>query len=396
MKLGSLFDGIGGWPLAATRYDIVPVWASEIEAFPIEVTKIRFPNMKHLGDITKINGAEIEPVDVITLGSPCQDLSIAGNRNGMQIICPVCGWVYEYRSIQEAESCPLCCAEPEQTRSNLFHEGMRIIGEMREATNGEYPRFAVWENVPGAFSSNKGADFRAVLEEVTEAQIPIPRSGRWASAGVVRGNGVEVAWRVLDARYWGVPQRRKRIFLVADFAGQCAAKILFKPESLRRNTAESGSPREGTAGGFEDSVGTTGRLMFSCAGYSNYQLGELAATQRAAMAKQTDVDLVVAFHTVAAIDCRSLYESEELSGTLQAKSGGGYSLNYQNPVRIDYAVRRLTPLECERLQGFPDGWTDIPGASDTARYKALGNGMAQPCPDYIMQGIAEVLYDFLY
>jgi len=150
ITLGSLFDGLGGWPLAAAKFGIKPIWASEIEAFPITVTKRHFTDMKHLGDITAIKGNEIEPVDVVTLGSPCQDLSIAGKRAGL-----------------------------DGKRSSLFMEAVRIIREMREVTNGAYPRFAVWENVPGAFSSNKGADFRAVLEEITESKISIPKSGRW-------------------------------------------------------------------------------------------------------------------------------------------------------------------------------------------------------------------------
>ena len=145
MKLGSLFDGIGGFPLAGRRYGITPVWASEIEPWPIKVTEHHFPDMIHLGDLTKISGAEIEPVDIITFGSPCQDLSVAGKREGLA-----------------------------GERSGLFMDAIRIIRQMRDATGGEYPRFAVWENVPGAFSSNKGEDFRAVLEEIAEAEIPMP------------------------------------------------------------------------------------------------------------------------------------------------------------------------------------------------------------------------------
>jgi DNA (cytosine-5)-methyltransferase 1 len=218
LKLGSLFDGIGGFPLVASRHGIEPVWASEIEPFPIKVTQQHFPNMKHLGDITKINGTEIEPVDVITFGSPCQDLSVAGKREGLS-----------------------------GERSGLFMDAVRIIREMRRASGGEYPRFIVWENVPGAFSSNKGEDFRAVLEEIAETEIPMPRSGKWANAGMVRTERIDIAWRTLDAQYWGVPQRRKRIFLVADFGGQCAGEILFESEGLRRDTAESGEAREEVA-----------------------------------------------------------------------------------------------------------------------------------------------------
>lgn len=204
MKLGSLFDGIGGWPLAARHHGIDPVWSSEIEPFPIKVTKIRFPLMKHLGDITQINGSEIQPVDIVTSGSPCQDLSVAGKRAGIQ-----------------------------GKRSGLFMEACRIITEMRESTNGTYPRYAVWENVPGAFSSAGGEDFRVVIEELCRVadeafEVPPPPKGKWEPAGLVEGDGWSLGWRVLDAQYWGVPQRRKRIFLVADFGGRRAGEILFK------------------------------------------------------------------------------------------------------------------------------------------------------------------------
>ena len=239
MKLGSLFDGIGGFPYSATKYGITPVWASEIEPWPIKVTEYHYPDMVHLGDIAQISGAEIEPVDIITFGSPCQDLSVAGKRAGL-----------------------------EGERSGLFGEAVRIIREMRESTNGVYPRFAVWENVPGAFSSNKGQDFRAVLEEVGNAKIPMPKSGRWATAGMVRTETADIAWRVLDAQYHGVPQRRRRIFLVADFRGTSAGEILFKREGLSGHFAESGKKGEevaGAIGGGTDSPMCI-RMREGCAG----------------------------------------------------------------------------------------------------------------------------------
>ena len=217
MTLGSLFDGAGTFPFAGSIFGVVPKWASEIEQFPIEVTKRRLPKMKHLGDITKIDGTTIEPVDVITFGSPCQDLSVAGQRAGLG-----------------------------GERSGLFMEAVRIIKEMRGATNGKYPRYAVWENVPGAFSSNKGEDFRTVLEELCKikdstAVIPRPTNnkGKWKTAGLILADGYSIAWRVLDAQFWGVPQRRRRIFLVADFGGGSAGQILFEQEGLSRSFAES-------------------------------------------------------------------------------------------------------------------------------------------------------------
>ena len=206
MTLGSLFSGSGTCELAGILCGVEPVWASEIEKFPIQVTSKRFPYMKHLGDITKINGSEIKPVDIITFGSPCQNLSVSGNRVGL-----------------------------EGEKSRLFFEAIRVIREMRMATNNEYPRFILWENVPGSFSSNKGHDFRIVLEEIAEAEIPMPSGGRWAKTGMVELHDRQISWRVLDAAGWGVPQRRKRVFLVCDFRGKRAREILFKPESLRRD-----------------------------------------------------------------------------------------------------------------------------------------------------------------
>ena len=196
LKLGSLFDGSGGFPLGGLLCGITPVWASEIEPFPIRVTTKRLPFMKHYGDVSTLNGAELSPVDIITFGSPCQDMSIAGKRAGL-----------------------------DGSRSNLFYEAIRIVKEMRCKTNGKYPRFIVWENVPGAFSSNKGEDFRAVLESVCSVKddkADIPRYEKWPNAGEIMADDYSVAWRVFDAQYWGVPQRRKRIYLVADFGGGCA------------------------------------------------------------------------------------------------------------------------------------------------------------------------------
>lgn len=225
LTLGSLFDGIGGFPLAAIRNGVKPVWASEIEAFPIEVTKVRFPDMVHVGDITQLNGAKLPPVDIICGGSPCQDLSVAGARAGLS-----------------------------GARSGLFMEQIRIVKEMRDADihRGRTgvsvrPRFMVWENVPGAFSSGepKGEDFRVVLEEIVGIKkagihVPEPYPWGWQSAGrIILGDDFTLAWRVLDAQYWGVAQRRKRIFLVADFGGRSADKILFDPESLPGYFAQS-------------------------------------------------------------------------------------------------------------------------------------------------------------
>ena len=510
MKLGSLFDASGTAPLAATICGIEPVWASEIEPYPIKVTKARFPNMKHLGSILDINGAEVEPVDVLCGGSPCQDLSVAGKQKG----------------IHNGE------------RSHLFFEMTRIIKEMRNSTNGKYPRYVIWENVPGAFSSNGGYDFLAVLQafaEIADPDVHVPEPvhrGKterlaWRYAGSIVGDGYSIAWRTVDARYWGVPQRRRRIYLVADLGGRCAGEILFERESLSRDTQQGRTPRKKAAvhtgrgpdgscgaisinrkqlgldvgydiastllaydykeaqvviiGGF---VGRQGAKS----GSVGFELG-ISPTLRSGIT--TDVVYSVEGNTidresnkngkgwsedvsptlntqdrhgcVYAADIRNGAINEEISGTLQSKNGGGYSLNYQNPVvyqkgnclnpwdiqstrqyTIDgvyetlrahqggrqegivypiitgplmanshpgsytgqdafsdmlpvhqsniptrkYIVRRLTPLECCRLQGFPDWWEDGVEGSDSARYKMWGNGMALPNMLYVMQGIA--------
>jgi len=452
IKLGSLFDGIGGFPLAAAMHGITPVWASEIKPFRVAVTKRRFPHMEHLGDITQIDGSAIEPVDIITFGSPCQDLSVAGKRDGL-----------------------------EGARSNLFYEAVRIIREMRRATNGRYPRFIIWENVPGAFSSNKRQDFRAVLEEITEAEIPMPKSGRWARAGMVRGNGCSLAWRVLDAQYWGVPQRRKRIFLVADFAGQSAPEILFECEGVPGDIAESRKAWEEVAASTGASVestkydwGTGDRIggwieredrIFA------YQSDKKRSTVQEHIYHKECGKADSLTHQKQNVIClndqggESIGIENNLSPTLRAEAHGNlpcvavaFAYNQRNEVRdmkdkpgalqaqpgmnqqtfvlqgsmigrqdhngpqgdginedisftlnttdrhavaavvqlvvkpsVCTVVRRLTPLECERLQGFPDGWTDIPGASDSARYRALGDSVAVPCVAWIMGRIKSVL-----
>ena len=633
LTLGSLFDGIGGFPYAASFYGIRPLWASEIIPECISVTQKHFPEMEHVGDITKLYGGTLPPVDIITFGSPCQDLSVAsGKRLGLA-----------------------------GERSGLFLEAVRIIREMQEATNGEYPKFALWENVPGALSSSSRRDFKAVLEAFTEAEVPMPGSGRWANAGMVRGRGADLAWCVYDAQYFGTAQRRRRIFLIADFRGQRSGEILFVPKSLSGYFAAGGTPRQGTAAYAQSGAGTAGagidgynaqmtghvaatlgtncgmstgrngviemltgmgaavsaismRIRCGCegggkgpllqieksgtlatgndqylfapknaveilndqgggsisvekggvsptlrsqthgnlpitayaiqgsmigrtdgngpqgdginenvsftlntidrhavcmaTGQSNAEIMEeksptlvagheqpivthpqiagtlcasgaglsrpagqgneldfcvvsagfkhkagsqsgsigfqeetaptLLAGQQSAVMKAY---VIGAYHSggmlsdnpqsgfyeadtsrtldlnggnpccnqggmavvegadgpeAAAVDCRNLRETDEVSGTLLAKAAsGGYSLNYQNPVRTGLCVRRLTPTEAERLQGYPDGWTET-GAdgraiSDTKRYQMLGNSVAVPCVAYIMQGIRDAV-----
>ena len=232
MTLGSLFDGSGGFTLGGLLAGITPVWASEIEPFPIRVTTKRLPFMKHYGNVSEMDGGKVEPVDIITFGSPCQDMSVAGKRAGL-----------------------------EGSRSNLFYEAVRIIKEMRKATGGEYPKWACWENVPGAFSSSGGEDFRCVLESlcgVIDESVSIPKPKKWANAGEVLGDGYSLAWRVLDAQFWGVPQRRKRIYLVADFTGGCAGKVLFESEGLSGYSPQGFRSWQTAPGDSANCAGTAG------------------------------------------------------------------------------------------------------------------------------------------
>ena len=257
LTLGSLFDGSGGFPLGGLLAGITPVWASEIEPFPIRVTTKRLPFMKHYGNISAMDGGKIEPADIITFGSPCQDMSVAGRRDGL-----------------------------DGKRSSLFYEAVRIIKEMRCATGGRYPRYIVWENVPGAFSSNKGEDFKAVLEAVIgiaepNAQVPMPEKARWPYADLYMGDGWSVAYRTLDAQYWGVPQRRRRIYLVADLAGGSAGKILFESEGLSGYSAEGFRSWQRTARRLESGAGAAGICLNDQGGDRMEVSEDVAATLRA-------------------------------------------------------------------------------------------------------------------
>jgi len=407
MTLGSLFDGIGGFPLSAVKAGITPVWASEIEAAPVSITKRHFPGMRHLGDITKISGADIEPVDIITFGSPCQDLSISGRRAGLG-----------------------------GERSGLFMEALRIIREMRIATNGACPARIVWENVPGAFSTNRGRDFQTVIEEIARLAAPdisIPRPPQrtgWLAAGGVMGDCFSLAWRVLDAQYWGVPQRRRRIFIVADFGAGSAGEILFKQES-GAGDFEKGKNAEVSAAGNTDK----GIKQFTVdIGHSTDRIQmnpEFAVTLRAqgggGGGKTGLYCLPVTYCIVGNTIDRTEKSGgngtgviEEVSYTLNTadrhavavpfirNAFGGYAhgtigktilsrddITSSDLIFNGYAVRRLTPLECERLQGFPDGWTeyghDGRRISDNQRYMALGNSIAIPCVEFILHRMSAVV-----
>ena len=294
LTLGSLFDGSGGFPLGGLISGITPVWASEIEPFPIRVTTKRLPFMKHYGDVAKMDGGKVEPVDVITFGSPCQDMSIAGRREGL-----------------------------DGSRSSLFYEAVRIVKEMRCATDGKHPRYIVWENVPGAFSSNKGADFQSVLEEICSVkgyEIHTARPERWPAAGEIVADDFSLAWRVFDAQYWGVPQRRKRIYLVADFAGGSAGKILFESEGVSGYTPQGFRPWQGTAGTFEEGSGASGCVCLNDQGGSRMDVTEdVAATLRAENHGHPPCVMGAAgFCTEHSAQARGIGYEEETSPTLRA------------------------------------------------------------------------------
>ena len=306
LTLGSLFDGIGGFPLAGKMAGIVPVWASEIEPFPIRVTEKRLPEMKHCGDVHGLNGADLEPVDIITFGSPCQDLSIAGKRSGLG-----------------------------GSRSGLFYEAVRVITEMRKSTNGKYPRWAVWENVPGALSSQNGQDFRRVLESLVRikdpaADVPLPESGRWLHAGEILGDGYSLAWRVLDAAQgWGVAQRRKRIFAVLDLDGQCAGKVLFESEGMSGYTPPGGEARKGAARGTESGAGTAGVCLNDQGGLRMDVTHGRAPTLRAEARHPPCVLNAFGFCTEHSADSRGIGYEDERAPTLRAGVVPGVAIDFK-------------------------------------------------------------------
>ena len=419
MKLGSLFDGSGGFPLGGIIAGMTPVWSSEIEPFPIRVTEKRLPSVRHYGDVSKLNGADLEPVDVITFGSPCQDMSLAGKRAGL-----------------------------DGARSGLFFQAVRIIKEMR-AKYGR-PRFAVWENVRGALSSAGGEDFRRVLEElcrVKDDAADVPRPKKWQSAGLIWGNGYSVAWRVLDAQYWGVPQRRKRIYLVADFDGDSAGKILFDSEGVSGHSEKMQAARKDFArcaqGGAGETVGVLNDqggssacnqggmlVLFDNHSQDSRYNGPLKLSPSLNTQLGTggnNAPLVCMPTSPETLYCMS--KSYHFAHATPDQADALVATDYKCPpvVNADWRVRMITPLECARLQGFPDWWTDgltdsepsdaevrkwqgifdeycdingkkrktasqvrkwlMTEPTDAAKYKMWGNGVALPCVVFVLAGI---------
>lgn len=406
--LGSLFDGSGGFGLAGALCGITPVWASEVEPYPIAVTTSRLPNMKHFGDVSKVNGAEVKPVDIITFGSPCQDMSIAGKRAGLK---------------HESKG------DDETTRSGLFMEAIRIIKEMRKATNGKYPRFAIWENVTGAFGSNKGEDFRVVLEELirikepSSVMPPVPRGGGTTQTVTVETDGAlrtelltlntgESPSDAVESTLSSILQDNvpETYYLSAracqGILNRAARRGKDLPEILKKALlmqSESGGECGDKAPCLQARMGTGGNQVPLCFGIGNGQVHEaMNMTHEKAHTLNTMHD-AEAILQCAAVDCRSR------------------------------TVRRLTPTECARLQGFPDEWghpikkdsfsdeeyefwrevknthESIAGKipkkykkeqllnwynklhTDSSEYKMWGNGIALPCALYCMEGIKESL-----
>jgi DNA (cytosine-5)-methyltransferase 1 len=307
LTLGSLFDGSSGFPLGGVLAGITPVWASEIEPFPIRVSTRRFPSMKHYGDISRMDGGKIEPVDIITFGSPCTDMSLAGKRAGLG-----------------------------GKQSSLFYEAIRIIKEMRCATNGRYPRWICWENVVGAFSSNRGFDFKAVLEAVIGiiepgAEVPMPEKDRWPYADIYMGERWSVAYRTFDAQHWGVPQRRRRVYLVGDLAGQCAGKVLFESEGLSGYSTEGFRSWQRVAGDPAAGLGAAGGICLNDQGGSRMDVSVgVSGTLRAQMDGHPPCVLAAGFCKEPSAQSRSIGYEEERAPTLRAGAVPAAMALYEN------------------------------------------------------------------
>lgn len=401
-----LFAGIGGFSLGFENAGIDTLAHVEIDEKCKGVLRNHWGDHLIFSDVCEVGKHNLPYAEIITFGSPCQDLSIAGKRKGFA----------------------------DGTRSNLFFEAVRIIREIE-------PRYAVWENVPGALSSHDGRDFQSVIESLLDTDIPMPKSGRWASSGMVRTGQKEVAWRILDAQYFGVAQRRRRVFLIYCAGNGSPSSILFEREGVRWNPPPRGKTGQGIAREtsfsltFCDSNGTrkdrpNGGIYVNETDKSN----TLAGVGKGGVLMTKTVSGNDYFPTILSNSSKQWTGNQEafsgdyfilegdvlphatlnknisptvsdgsssLTGNHEQpivtianwQSGGGKmdddkaatlrsgaEVNYQF-VHINQGVRRLTPMECERLQGFPDGWTA--GQADSTRYKQLGNAVAVPVAEWI-------------
>lgn len=369
MRYLSLFSGIEAATQAWQPLGWECVAVSEIEPFPCAVLEHHYPNVPNLGDVTKITEQQIKDlgqIDLIVFGSPCQNLSVAGNRKGF-----------------------------EGEQSSLFYAAMEII---KYAKRHCKTRFALWENVPGAFSSNKGADFTEVVKHMAGLdELNTPKNG-WGKEGAAVGSNGLLEWSVLDAQWFGLAQRRKRVFAIVDFGDWTSRPpILLERESLRGDSAPSretgqdftadvraSTYREGSFGQFvETHADGTVRASGGCLGGGSESLICCHGTQ----------DPISNNETAYALGCNNGQENvvvlavSDVCGTLTRSHGDrGVCMDSfasgQCAIGKGY-VRRLTPIECERLQGFPDDFTKIPYRNKSAddcpngvRYKALGNSMA--------------------
>lgn len=369
MKLGSLFSGSGMFELAGALTGIEPVWNAEIDPHAVKVTDARLPHCKQLGSVTEVNGADVEPVDILTFGSPCQDLSIAGARAGIH----------------------------DGTRSILFFEAIRIAKEMRDATANQFPRFLVWENVANALNINKGADFHAVLQEFVSINdpfcaVPRPPKCKWSPSGCIVGDGYSVAWRTYDTQFYGAPQRRKRVYIVCDLGSERAGEILFKPEGSRGNyppepqAVETASRYLDVSPHWRCAEGTTADgVIFDARGNGD---GKISCTITGDHQNRiTDYTAIVVQHYFD-LQRFGQYGTGGVASTVLSRDYK-YITDIIVEDQPENRVRRLTPAETARLQGFPEGWLDGVGLSDTAKYRICGNAVSLPCVLDIMGRIAD-------
>lgn len=371
----SLFAGIGGFDLGFEREGFKCVGQCEIDKFACKVLDEHWPEVPKHDDVTTLSANTFEYPDIVTFGSPCQDLSIGGSKNGLS-----------------------------GERSGLFTEAVRYIREVQKSSNGEYPKVAIWENVPGAFWSNKGEDFATVLSLLVGGEVSVPDKG-WKSkgdhAGIAFGPQGSAEWRVLNSQHFRVPQRRRRIFLVYHPRGERAGQVLFECGGLRGDNQEVSARGETLARRAEANTTKNDFRVESFAwqaggvssrGHEIEKSGTLIANQTQAIyvktSRATSVNGYKNWEPKELAPTLNVFDSSksrattlitnqftETAATLTARMEKGFdsTMTSQTPIKTFKGVRKLTPLECERLQGFPDNWTA--NLSDTQRYKTLGNAV---------------------